>query len=346
MSEPEWDRGDLDHRLTVLCVDPYNLTDVRGELADVTAASMTYGYYTDQRWSASLSTFGDDDGYVDQSALRLVHEVGGWSETLGTFYVTSRKWSMSDTVRTWAYELRSPLWALEAQLSPSHFTVGKGGKALDAARSIFSATGRPYSIDSNATDYMYGANTVWDIGESYLAMLYDIAGQAGDRVDVWPDGRVRVKRRVAASGLSAERDLDPGDARTVLGAGGMSGEVDDVSVPTRVIVYARQDDQEIVSVAGMGGRYARPVRGFSLDELHSESSLEPFSQGMADSLAKSYLSEASSAKSSVDAESMYFPVHDAQAVRLRADGAWGRYLVKSADIDLFKWTMSLSLEEA
>ena len=300
MAQPDWERGDLDHRLMVQLVDPLNLTTVKGELNGVErGGKMSYGYYVDDRYRASISTAvpkSDTDGWDGLAAMRLVHVVSDytgdlWDETLGTFYVVKADEDVKGGKLARSYELKGTLYGLSTNVTPRPFTIAKGSTSTDVIKRIMKTTSRPYRMKAGVRNYKYSGPVVYDAGKSYLSILFDVCNRAQNRVSVDPDGFVSIRPYTAPSSTSPSFSVDF-DSRMFVGPWTTSDTR--LELPERVIVVSTKDKQTITgtAVAAAGTRMRHSRRGYGIDDFRSVNNMNPFTQKQADSLAKSYLATA------------------------------------------------------
>jgi hypothetical protein len=340
----DWSKGDLSHRLEVLQVDPLNLTDVRGRLAEPTGGELDLDYYGDTRMGGTVDEFGGSwDG---SSALRLVHTVYDWTgdlltETLFTGYVTRAR-SRNGT-RT--YELASTLHGLETNVTPGTFNVTAGTKALDVARHIFKVVSRPYRIDPGAGDYLFSGAVVYDAGSSYLSILFDLMDKSGNRISVDENGIVTVSRYVRPSMRTPDWEESTADARTcIIGAPDYSDGT--MEMPERTIVHAEKDGATITvtSLAPAGTATRHSVRGWCIDDYHEESDLSPFTRDAAQALADRYLAVALEPDREMAHGLMYRPLREGMVEAMTDGGETRRWQVSSAALDLAAWTWDITFK--
>lgn len=350
MSEPDWEDQTLVHSIRVDLVDPVTLSQSRGALSGVVATGkLSLQYYSDTRASASVTTSvaaGESDGWDGTAAMRIVHVVGDWSETLFTGYVTACPWEeQSGQVET-TYTLNSTMWAMGQQVVANAYTIGSKGKGLDALRTAFRRTSRTYSVAGSALDHVYARATVYEGSKTWLSVAHDVANTCGDRLDVAPDGRVTVSRYVAPASRTPRYDLALDDADGPF-FGSVSGEDSRADVPGRVVVISTDGDDTVVGTATVStsSAYHPGRRGWTLDMLVEESDLDPFTAEAATALARKRLALNSAPAYSMDVDMLYRPLAAGDVLRIERDGEVGRWAVSTATLDLHYFTWSLELKE-
>lgn len=346
----DWTRGDLAHSLTALMVDPSNLTDVRGELANVTGGKLDLNYYGDTRMGAELVTKGDH-GWDGSAAIRIEHTVSDYTgtllqETLFTGYVTAAPWEGEGDALAVTWTLAGALHAFETAVAETGYSIAKGAKALDVVRSICSTLGRPYAIASTALQYVYSGNKVFEAGTSYLSILFDVCDSSSNRLGVDELGRLTIDRYVTPSERGIDYDADERDARGAV-IGDVKGETGGLDAPARVIVRAEDGERSVTGIASVpNGSAASPgVRGYRIDRFETASDISPFSVDGARKLAQRYLDEGQSEMPTIQHGLLYRPLREGMIERLtRRDGSSARWMVSSASLSFDKWTWEMDLK--
>jgi hypothetical protein len=346
----DWTRGDLRHGLTVLQVDPTDLTDVRGELRGVTGGKLDLQYYGDTRMGAKLETAGLH-GWDGSAALRLVHTVSDHTgmllvEPLFTGFVTEASWEGEGDARKVSWTLNSTLHAMESAVSGWPYGVAAGSKALDVIAQVCASLDRPCRIDQSAHEYLFSSNKVYEAGSTYASILFDVCDRSENRMSVDAEGVVTF----SAYELPASRGVDYdaselGERGTVIGP--VSGDAMGLDAPARVVVRAEDGDKSVTgeALAPDGSPSSARVRGFRNDRFEKVSDLSPFEAEAARALAKRYLDADLSEVPSISHKMMYRPLREGDVERLTmADGSVARWMVSGASLDLATWTWDLDLK--
>lgn len=341
----DWSRGDLYHSMRVQMIDPYGLKQVRGELTDLIGGELQLEYYGDTRMGATVTAL-ETCGWDGSSALRLVHTVSDYTgelltETLFTGYVTDS--SLSDSIVT--FTLNSTLHGLETNVVSGGTTISKSSKAKSVMSSLFKNVSRPYRFGPGSTDYLYGTSVVYDAGTSYLHILNEIADKSGNRMNVDANGIVVVERYAEPSKKTQSWSEDTSSERTMV-IGPIEYSDNSMQTPERAIVVAEKDSSRIVAtaIAPAGSPSRHSVRGYGIDDFHTESDLSPFTQASAQSLANKYLKEAIVVDRKCSHSMMYRPLREGDIELLTDNGQTLRWQVSSATLDLAAWTWKLDLK--
>lgn len=323
-------------------VDPNNLDEVYGDMEDVQLGSspITYGYYADTRYSSKIS-FLADNNYVDKAWIRIIHEVPseGYFEELGTFIPTSPAVEYGGAVKK-SLTLQSPLWGLSNDLVTKAFSVGKNCSILSAIKRVCETCNRPYLLQ-NPNDCLTSQSIVYEAGESYLTVLFDLASAAGNRLDVDGHGRITLSPMPDFRYLSPLWELDADDSRSMIVQGTVKMESESDEIPNRVLVICKS----YVGVADLpaGSEHSAAQRGYVLAAAYSESKVSSSSQ--AKSLAQMYL-DAYCDVAQWTMQTLYFPAHCGDTVIFTINGERHLCMIQSIDpVDLATMTMTITLEE-
>lgn len=335
--------------LTVQMVDPHTLSVVRGELGSVMDCTITEGYFTDGRVSGQVTAL-DDDTYVADSMLRIVHRIPdiGYSAELLTGYVTQLQRDHSDNSTTTTYSLDSTLWALSEDTLPRHFSIGAGATTDQAFESVLRKTcGREYLLLPGAKNSRFSQTVVYELGDSFLSDLFDICDRSGNRLDVDGHGRITIAAYVPPSAREPDWVIDANESRSIVLDEGDGWTDKPGEAYNRVIVVHKNGDNETVGYvdAGAGYRYANGNVGWLRAKVISENDLSPDTSARATELARQRLAENVTVETERKVKCMYFPVHEGEVIRFSLDGDTRKCLVKQVDADLSDWTVSLTLKE-
>lgn len=328
-------------------VDPINPDVVRGDLLGVTSISLTWGYYTDTRGSASVTTLGDD-GYLKHSQLRIIHEIPEWNyvHELFTGYVTDVSKSVSHGTKQTTYTLKSPLYALDADIQAWTFVVGSNGMAINAMRSLFERCNRPYLIHPESKDYRFSSTKVYPIGDSHLKTLFDLSNLAGDRVSVDGHGLVTISPYTPPSQLTPQWYIDTDDEETMVLNDSISETSTEFEVPGRVIVTHKDGDNEITAWADsdVSKESSSLKRGYMLSQVQDVTDLSG-GQQQAQALANQYLEDAQASYNEWQVSALYMPIREGDCVEFSLYGESHHTMVKTLDVSPLNGTMKVTLKE-
>ena len=320
-------------------VDPNNLDLAYGDIDDVQlgSSSITYGYYTDTRYSSKI-TFLQGNNYVKNAWIRIIHEVpsDGYLNELGTFIPVSPNVDYKGAV-TMSYNLQSPLWGLSEDLCSSVFSIGKGGSFVKAFERVCDTCNRPYILN-NPNDFIAQKAVVYEAGTSYLDRLFGICESTNNRIDLDGHGRITLS---PSSAPSAAWTLDTDDPRSLIIEDTIKMEPESEEIPSRTLVI----DGNHIGVANLpdGAEYSAAQRGYVRTQKYSGQGIN--SNAAAASLAQAYLNGFSKI-TQWSLESLYFPAHCGDNVQFTLDGEKHLCMIQSIDpLNLETMTMKLTLRE-
>lgn len=347
----DWSDTELDTSVSVLQVDPHDRGSILGTLP-FNSVSISYGYYTDTRVSAKVSTY-DADQLIGGAWLRIVLEVVGtdYRNDLFTGYISGLDESMEAGATKTDLELSSALKAIEGDASTALFCVGARATAQQAIAAAMAKTGMPYFVSPTAGDYRYTSQRMYDPGESWLSTLFDLAGAAGAHIDVDGRGIVTFDGYTPPASASPAWVMDAESKRSIVLSATVSRSSDIYERPNRSIVIFKDDDKIISGYADLGGGSPNSAarRGVVLAEVHELDDMpSPRSASQAQRMAQQYLQSdaASSVEWSVTA--MLDPTISCGSVGLfNPGGNQGvhKVLVTSVDLDPLTMRMDLELKE-
>lgn len=347
MTIEEWGDPQNNVSVSVWMVDPHNLDVLRGELEGVTAVTVTEGYYTDTRVSASVETL--DDNYIPGSWLRIIVTADKRYE-FGTFGVQSRRISSApEGSKTNVYTLQSVLWMLDSNQAFNLFTVAKGAKAKQAIRRVCEIVDKEVIFQPGAKDNRYYESKVWERSDSYYSILYDICSKAGDDLNVDGHGRISIEPYVTPINKESSWVLNFNDPDGVVLDSGSTDTDDTGGIANRVVVVASNEnsDREIVQYrdASEKKRFSFEKRGWTSTIIHDVQDMTPFTNAQALKYVAMYEKEDQQQGVTRDITCMFFPVHNGEVVSVLDGSSYLKYLVQTVDHDLTAWTSRLTMKE-
>ena len=323
-------------------VDPNNLDEDYGEIEDVQLGSspITYGYYTDTRYSSQI-TFLRDNNYLERTWIRIVHEVpaDGYTNELGTFVPVSPSTNYGGA-GTMSLNLQSPLWAISNDFTTAAYTISKGTSLVKAFQNVCNTLHRAYVLNA-PNDYLAGSAIVYEPGTSYLSILFDIANNSNNRVDLDGHGRITLDPAVSFQDKSAVMDLDADDPRSIIIANTLKMETESDEIPNRVIVI----DESYSGYADLpdGSEYSAAQRGYVKAEKYSGSGIT--SNAQAKTLAQTLLNNYTKV-THWTMQTLYFPAKCGDTVYFIIDGQKHLCMIQNIDpINLQTMTMSITVRE-
>ena len=323
-------------------VDPNDLDTVYADLTDVQlgSSSITYGYNTDTRYASGIS-FLKSNNYIENAWVRIIHDVPSenYSNELGTFIPSSPSEKRKGAVIV-NLDLQSPLWGLKDDMLTAKFSIGKNTPLLDAMIRIMDSTNRPYLLNNPNNAIAYNA-IVYDVGETKLKILHDLANQTSNRLDVDGHGRLIIEPIPKHARITPQWTLDYDDPRSMIIEGSLKMESEIVDLPSRAIVVNGNN----IGYADLadGVSYSAHQRGYIKAQKYEDSNANTAAK--AAESARRFLNEATKAVVwSMDA--LYFPCQCGDNVNFILDGEKHVCMIESIDpLRLQTMTMGLTLRE-
>lgn len=357
----DWRDQTRTDKIIVQMVNPTNIDAVMGELegVELSASSITAGYYTDTRTSGKLVVIGD--GWQRNSMIRIVHHVPEWNYTreLGTFFVTNE--SKTRERGEWAYELtlQSRLFGLSTDRIVRPWVIAKNAMMQRAAAQCLNAPGFPYDFGS-ANDYRFKSARVMETGTDRLEIMFALAQTANNRVDVDGHGRIVMSRYVNPKNKVPTFRIDLNDPRGYA-VDGLVGTTNYLELPDVVGVCYRYNatkngksvQQEINAMARVSDAspQAHGVRGYTVTDFRELNEMSPATAAQAQKLANQYLVNDSVERVEWELSTVYLPIWEGDVVDLVINDGQAQYqgsrrcLVKTVDLALHDMSMKLLLKE-
>ena len=344
-------------RLSFEMVNPTAIDQSYGFLegVDLTASSLTAGYYTDTRTSGSLRVV--DSNWVRGSMIRVIHEVEEWGyrRELGTYIVTDDHNERENGAWVTELTLNSRLFGLSTDQHVRTWTIAKNARVLKAMEQSLTSATCPYQTLS-ANDKAFKEAKVVEPGTTRLAALYDLCSTANDRLDVDGHGRVTISPYFNPSAKSPLFRIDLADTRGIA-LDGLSRDTDWLQMASVAAVNYRytegKNQKEIVGVARVDGNahQSQANRGYAVSSFQSLSEMSPKTSARAQALAQEALKKEKRELIEWSLSTTYIPVWEGDVVELWVHDGDPDYqgvrkcLVKSLDLELEHMTMKLTLKE-
>ena len=351
--------------ISVVMCDPRSL-DALGELPDVEldGSELSWGYYTDQRMSGTIKALGA--GWIDHSLLRVVLTMGGVTQELATGVVQKMPWSRSGGAQVVESEMHSARAMIADDLLPGHWTICAGARSTDVVSELVGGAGRPYLITADAVNHIWSEPKVYEMGDSRLSDLMDVADVSGNRIDVDGPGNITWSRYVPPSARTPTFRLDLSDPKTTV-LDGIKGGTSRLDTPTRAVVTyhgeKRDAEGEIVkdadgkavqvelyAYADMRSTETSGARGYVIATHEQVDDLPDQSQAAIDAKAREAASRLTADKwREWELSCAYTPLRMGDVGELvlpdGVDAGLHKVLVKNLKLDLKTLVMDLTLKE-
>lgn len=343
----DWSDRLVKSELHVFMIDPHNLSIVRGELEHLvlSGCSASFGYDTDTRTSANLETLGSN--YISGSWLRLILYHKDSKIEIGTYVLKNPPSIVTKNGdKHYTYELQSVLWAISKDYCVGYFSIGSGTYTNDVFEKICKTCSKEYLIN-RARNYRYTATKIFETGESYLSLIFDICDTSNNRVDVDGHGRIILYPYNIPSMITPSWSVDEKDSNTMLLSSDITESTSSDEVPGRAIVIYSNGDQEIIASADRqaSSEFSKQRRGFIIAEKYQVNDLSPATKARAQQIAEEYL-EKSDSTVTLECGMLYFPCKCGETINLIIDNKNKIYMIQSINnIKFDEMTMDLTLKE-
>ena len=345
--------------LDAFCRSNYG-TACYGYLEGVTSATITEGYYTDAKASATLELDASTNWY-DDCSVRIWHTATLGDEQvttcLGTFCVdqpVSQTYEYGRTTRT--VNLISPLDKLATYYPCGDVCVGSGTVVYSWFEDMCNkagATGKPWE-HLQINNVKLPSTYIWEHGDTMLSAVNGIANAIGYQVGVNVLGEITLNPYHIPSQKSTCYTFGTGEASiTKVGV-----SIEGTEPVNRVVVQATKtegDNEQVLRAAAevdVAHPWARGKLGRYWTKSYTESQLEPFDQSTLQAKADRYLAENIDAITKYECDCLYVPVCCGDVVQFRYqdsvedDGINIRAMVQQREITLdAEMNMKLILNE-
>lgn len=347
----------LDDEWYVDLIDPHDPNTVLGSLSNITAISITMGYYTDARMSAEVDTIGDDGlSKFPHARMRIMHKIASenYLEDIFTGYISDDPYSYAQSETTTKYSLISSLGALtdDKWTSAKYANVGDSVKAI--LQNIMTLCGRTYSVESTTSDYTFSSVVQWKAQSSILTTVIELANYASDDVTVNGHGDIILTKYVAPSAITDVKwNLNYDDTSGMIVSSSISHTSTSRSLPGRYILECDSitdnssvsSDNPLIGVAdaNSGSEYSSATRGYM---IASSETLSDFTGGQSEinTLAKARLANAQSSTDEWSVTTLYAPMREGEIALFTKEGTTHVCLIKSITVDCVAKTMQVTLK--
>lgn len=322
MADVDWLDRELRHRIECVMVNPHDLGNELG-LLPCTVGSLTidYGYYTDNRCSASITT-ADFDQYQLGLWLRIYHvastpAMGDVRIERGTFAIYDATISSGAGRTSVQFQMQSALGAIGEDYDAWPMTIGKGATAGKTIKAICGKCGRSYRLSPTFVDYRFTSSSALEAGKSFRSRLYAVCSASGNRMDVDAHGRITFEKYTAPSERYPSMALDVDDARSPIIDGSVSLGTSLFSRPSRSVVVYKDGDSVISAQSDVASssKVSFERRGFTKAELHELNDLSsPKTVAHVQQLASRYLKTDSAPTETWELETLWLPLKEGDVV--------------------------------
>lgn len=351
-----WADGEISHVVRALAVDAHDHASVIREM-DLAedAGTVTGEYYSDTR-SQAAPALADWSQWPTNAWVRIVHEVpaANYSQTLFTGFVWDEgRGSETGGVVPAKPTLMSAVKALDVELLCTPHTVGEWLTMSDFFGRLMAegaAGPRPWRRGTNFRDYRFSEPRTWGPDVSVLSCVNDLCDLAVCRLDVDPDGTLRLDGYVSPRERAPRCTIDANDPRGVVVEGSVTPGGDERQTPSRYLLW-RSDSANGEETYGWGWAdragndpHGSWQRGYAVTKADSVSD----SDGVTDfwSEARRRLAGTDAGTREWQVSTMFLPLSEGDVVDFAPlDAGPRRCLVKSCETNLGAMTCALTLKE-
>ena len=194
---------------------------------------------------------------------------------------------------------------------------------------------------NNPNDVTTKKAIVYDVGESYLSILFDICDMTENRMDVDGHGNITFSPSVDHATVTPIRTLDYDDPRSMIIEGSVKRETNVDDMPSRAIIV----NEGIVGYADVedGLAYSALQRGYIKAEKYDDK--DATTKAKAKKSAETHLSAFTyAAEWTMDC--LYFPCSTGDNVIFVMDGEKHLCMIQSIDpLEVNTMTMTITLKE-
>ena len=339
--------------MRVLAVDAQDHTHVIREmdLAEE-AGSVSWDYTTETRVQATPS-LADWSQWPENAWLRIVHELPdlGWSRVMFTGFVWEEgKGSELGGVIPAQPTLMSTIKALDVEVLASPHTVGAGVAMSDFFGRLMRDDGRKWRRGDTFRDYRMAEARTWGPDTSTLSCVDDLCDVSGSRLDVDPDGTLRLDGAISLSQRAPRCTIDANDPCGVVVEGSVTHGGDSRQTPSRYVVWSSETKDDVTNYGwGIADRpdndpHGSVQRGYTVAKTDSLSDDDGVSDYWAE--ARRRLALEASETRTWSATTMFLPLSGGDIVDFAPiDEAPRRCVVQACDVDLGAMTCALTLKE-
>lgn len=347
----------LDDEWYVDLIDPHDPNAVLGSLSNITAISITMGYYTDARMSAEVDTIGDDGlSKFPHARMRIMHKIASenYLEEIFTGYISDDPDSYAQSETTTKYSLISSLGALTDDKWTSAKYANVGDSVKEILQNIMTLCGRTYSVESATSDYTFSSVVQWKAQSSILTTVIELADYASDDVTVNGHGDIILTKYIAPSAITDVKwNLNYDDTSGMIVSSSISHTSTSRSLPGRYILECDSitdnssvsADNPLIGVAdaNSGSEYSSATRGYM---IASSETLSDFTGGQSEinTLAKARLANAQSSTDEWSVTTLYAPMREGEIALFTKEGTTHVCLIKSITVDCVAKTMQVTLK--
>lgn len=192
----DWGRSGRIDEYECWLVDPFTLEDKSKVDIDADSSSITYAYYTDTQYSATIHVLDD---LAKDSMLRIKHIVTidgiRYGEEMGTFFVKSKSMDVRHGMVDRSMDCYSTLLRHSDDTLVRVHNYGPGDNVSGIIQEVVESDGGMLVFGPDApTDRLHTMDIHWEIGHNKLDMIKTEASWINGEISATSHGEVQLDR--------------------------------------------------------------------------------------------------------------------------------------------------------
>lgn len=339
----DWGIMERKDELVFLMVDAHDLDSVLGELKGVVISecSISEGLTTDTKVSAKVVTEAEDDGYITNARIRIIHkiEAQNYTEELFTGFVTDIS-RTQDGFGHWKteYSLDSSLYACTVNMWAYDTTVGKKASILKVLSSWLEGIGLTYNF-SKAVDHRYGSSRLYESTTTVMTSMSDLTGDY-DHWGVNGHGVITLTRYTSPAKREASVDIT-----NAMILGDISESSSRSTVPSTVVAFSQDKKKVALASVNKSSPVSFDSRGYSYVTSVTVDGDKP-SKSQVRNAAKKQLNASQDYGRTFELTILWHALHQGDMVTIPYRGRTVKCQVTSVEKSFKDMTEKLTLKEA
>lgn len=244
----DWGKSNRTDRFEFCFCDPFSLSETGVVDADPSASSLTWGYYTDNLYSGTITLAGEEPRKLGKDRLVRVKQVTTAdgvtiSKTLATMFVKECPGTAKFKLRQYKASCYSTLFRYTQDVLASDFYRAKGYNVVQAIYDLVTETGGKLRVfDGTDTSRTFGNGIWFELGTNRMSVMNTIAGWIGAQMGVDAEGYVTIGPYVEPSEKPVRYAFEAGRNCTYLP--GVEEEDNRSGIVNRVVAYYTREEKD------------------------------------------------------------------------------------------------------
>lgn len=244
----DWGKSNRVDRFEFVLCDPKTLAEVGKVDADPAASSLTWGYYTDNLYSGTITLAGTNPTKLSKDRLvrvRHIVEADGEvsSRNLATMFVKECAGTSKFKLQTYKASCYSTLYRFTQDVITQDLSRKKGYNLVKLIREVVEATGGKLRVlDGVNLERQIKRNIWFELGTNRMEILNTAAGWMNCQIGCDEDGYVTLYPYVKPSKKNVKYTFEAGRNCTYLP--GVEEEDNRSDIVNRVLMYFSRESKE------------------------------------------------------------------------------------------------------